>query len=182
MVTHDQPFVVVVMGVSGTGKSSVAAIVAGDLGIDFIEGDSHHPDSSIEKMSEGIPLDDDDRRPWLHTLATLMREECTAGRSVVLTCSALKRSYRDVLRRGAEAGPGGQALGQIFFLHLHADSKVLHKRMSQRTKHFMPTSLLSSQLASLEPLEDDELGAVVDVAARLEEVVVAAREAIARAR
>lgn len=177
MVTHGEPLVVVVMGVSGTGKSSVAAILAGDLEIDFIEGDSHHPDSNIAKMSEGIPLDDDDRWPWLETLATLAREECTAGRSVVLTCSALKRSYRDVLRRGAE-DRNGRRLGRVFFLHLHADIDVLHERMSQRTKHFMPTSLLSSQLASLEPLEDDELGAVVDVAPGLDEVVAAARQAV----
>lgn len=160
------------MGVSGTGKSSVAAVLAERLDLDFVEGDEHHPDSNIAKMSDGIPLTDEDRWPWLEILAGLARQRFEAGRSLVLTCSALKRSYRDVLRSGVPEG-------RMFFVHLHAELDVLSARMEQRTKHFMPTSLLGSQLELLEPLEDDELGAVVDVAPPLEVVADAAEAALA---
>lgn len=163
---------VVVMGVSGTGKSSVAMLLAERLDLDFVEGDEHHPDRNIVKMSDGTPLTDEDRWPWLETLAGLARQRYEAGRSLVLTCSALKRSYRDVLRSGVPDG-------RMFFVHLHAEVDVLSERMQQRTKHFMPTSLLTSQLETLEPLEDDELGAVVDVAPPLEVVADAAEAALA---
>ena len=169
------PLVVVVMGVSGTGKSSVAGLLAADLGVDLVEGDAHHPPSNIAKMSAGIPLTDDDRWPWLETLAALAREECASGRSVVLTCSALKRRYRDVLRGWAEEG-------QVFFVHLAAEADVLAERMGRRTTHFMPTSLLASQLATLEPLQDDEHGAVVDVVAPLAEVARTALREVERGR
>ena len=165
------PLAIVVMGVSGTGKSSVAALVAEALEIDFVEGDSHHPESNITKMSEGTPLTDEDRWPWLEILAGLAHEEVAAGRSLVLTCSALKRSYRDVLRAGVTDG-------RVFFVHLHADLEVLSERMQQRTKHFMPTSLLTSQLETLEPLEDDETGVVVDVTPPLSDVAAATLDAI----
>lgn len=163
---------VVVMGVSGTGKSSVAMLLAERLDLDFVEGDEHHPDRNIVKMSDGTPLTDEDRWPWLETLAGLARQRYEAGRSLVLTCSALKRSYRDVLRSGVPDG-------RMFFVHLHAEVDVLSERMQQRTKHFMPTSLLTSQLETLEPLEDDELGVVVDVAPPLEVVADAAEAALA---
>lgn len=163
---------VVVMGVSGTGKSSVAMLLAERLDLDFVEGDEHHPDRNIVKMSDGTPLTDEDRWPWLETLAGLARQRYEAGRSLVLTCSALKRSYRDVLRSGVPDG-------RMFFVHLHAEVDVLSERMQQRTKHFMPTSLLTSQLETLEPLEDDELGVVVDVAPPLEVVAEAAEAALA---
>lgn len=160
------------MGVSGTGKSSVAMLLAERLDLDFVEGDEHHPDRNIVKMSDGTPLTDEDRWPWLETLAGLARQRYEAGRSLVLTCSALKRSYRDVLRSGVPDG-------RMFFVHLHAEVDVLSERMQQRTKHFMPTSLLTSQLETLEPLEDDELGVVVDVAPPLEVVADAAEAALA---
>ena len=160
-----------VMGVSGTGKSSVAAVLAERLDLALVEGDEHHPESNIARMRDGIPLTDEDRRPWLETLADLARQRFEAGHSLVLTCSALKRSYRDVLRTGVPDG-------RMFFVHLHAELEVLAARMEQRTKHFMPTSLLASQLETLEPLEDDELGAVIDVAPPIDEVAAAAVAAL----
>ncbi|WP_323793496.1 gluconokinase [Nocardioides sp.] len=167
--------VIVVMGVSGTGKSSVAALLAAGLGVDLVEGDAFHPASNIDKMSAGVALTDDDRWPWLEVLAALAREERAADRSVVLTCSALKRSYRDVLRSGVEEG-------QVFFVHLHAVAEVLAERMARRTEHFMPAALLASQLATLEPLEDDERGVTVDVVGPLADVAAAARLEVERAR
>lgn len=161
---------VVVMGVSGTGKSTVGARLAGHLGVHLVEGDSHHPRANIEKMSAGIPLTDEDRMPWLRELAAVMAERHAAGVPTVLTCSALKRAYRDVLR---SAVPGHE----VFFVHLHADAAVLEERMQAR-EHFMPASLLRSQLDTLEPLEPDEAGVVVDVAAPLDRVVAEALAAL----
>ncbi len=152
---------VVVMGVSATGKTRVARGLADELGCEYIEGDSLHPQANIEKMEHGIPLTDDDRWPWLRAIADRVAAADRAGTSTVVTCSALKRSYRDVLR---EAAP-------LFFVELEAPFDVLEERMSHRTKHFMPTSLLRSQFDALEPLEDDEAGAVVDVTPPLDEVI-----------
>ena len=163
--------VVVVMGVSGTGKSSVATRLAERLDLGFVEGDEHHPEGNIAKMREGIALSDEDRWPWLEALADVARRRFEEGHSLVLTCSALRRSYRDVLRSGVPDG-------RMFFVHLHADLAVLTARMEQRTKHFMPTSLLASQLETLEPLEDDELGAVIDVAPPIDVVADAAAAAL----
>src|SRR3546814_321571 len=132
-----------VMGVSGTGKSSVATALAAELHLGFVEGDDHHPRANIEKMSAGIPLDDDDRRPWLEELAGVLAAAATANRPVVLTCSALKRAYRDQLRRGAP---------DLVFVHLSGTREVLLPRMAGRERHFMPPELLDSQLATLEPL------------------------------
>ncbi|QNN54778.1 gluconokinase [Nocardioides mesophilus] len=159
------------MGVSGTGKTSVGERIADRLGLDFVEGDSHHPQVNIDKMTAGTPLTDEDRMPWLRTLAALVGERYADGRSTVLTCSALRRGYRDVLRTGVPRG-------KMFFVHLHAPFAVLEQRMTQRTKHFMPTSLLQSQVDTLEPLEADEPGVVVDVTPGLDEVVRAALAAL----
>jgi gluconokinase len=158
------PAQIVVMGVTATGKSAVAEELAKRLGYDFVEGDSLHPRSNIEKMESGVPLTDEDRMPWLTTLADLLGERHAAGRATILTCSALRRPYRDVLR-------GSVPEREVFFLHLHAPFEVLYARMSHRTKHFMPTSLLQSQFDTLEPLQDDEDGAEVDVTPPLEQVV-----------
>ncbi len=171
--SEDDPRVVVVMGVSGTGKTSVGERLAEELDLEFVEGDSHHPQANIDKMAAGVALTDDDRLPWLQILADLAGERYAAGRSVVLTCSALRRSYRDVLRSGVPQGA-------MFFVHLHAPFEVLEERMSQRTKHFMPPSLLASQLDTLEPIESDEPGEVVDVSPDLDEVVAAALVALKR--
>jgi gluconokinase len=159
---------VVVMGVSATGKSAVGEPLAEELGCEFIEGDELHPRRNIEKMSQGIALTDEDRWPWLQAIAEMVAVKDVGGTSTVLTCSALKRSYRDVLR---DAAP-------TFFVHLDAPLEVLEQRMSHRTKHFMPTTLLRSQVATLEPLGDDEPGAVIDVTPPLDEVVEEAVNAV----
>jgi gluconokinase len=143
---------IVVMGVSGSGKSTVAAGLVDRLGWEFAEGDDFHPRGNVEKMRNGVPLDDDDRRPWLRTLAAWIGEHEQAGASVVVTCSALKRSYRDILRDGHPS---------VWFAHVTADGDLIRERMERRTGHYMPSSLLDSQLATLEPLQEDEPGASI---------------------
>jgi gluconokinase len=142
----------VVMGVSGTGKSTIAQRLATDLGLDFAEGDDFHPDANVAKMSRGEPLTDDDRLPWLQSLAAWTRERHERGRSTVVACSALRRAYREVVRRGAV---------ETFFVHLDADEATIRRRMESR-EHFMPETLLRSQLDELEPLAADEPGMIVD--------------------
>ena len=149
-----RPVAVVVMGVSGCGKTTVARALADALGWTFAEADDFHPAANIEKMEAGHPLDDDDRAPWLAAIRDWMRERADAGQDAVITCSALKRAYRDVLRDG---GP------RVVFLHLDGDRETLAARMAGRSGHFMPGSLLDSQLADLEPLGDDEAGATVSI-------------------
>ena len=158
---------IVVMGVSGCGKSTVGGDVAARLGWPFEEGDRYHLPASIAKMSAGIPLADADRWPWLEKLAGLIGAHEAAGRSSVIACSALKRAYRDVLRTGAL---------RVRFLHLHGSRDVLQARLDARTGHFFPPDLLASQFAALEPLQPDEDGVVVDVALPVaEQVAVALR-------
>jgi gluconokinase len=163
-----KPMHVVVMGVSGTGKTSVGEELAEELGCEFIEGDSLHPRRNIEKMERGIPLTDEDRWPWLQAIAELVAVRDLEGTSTVVTCSALRRKYRDILR---DAAP-------TFFVHLDAPFEVLQARMQERTKHFMPTSLLRTQFDTLEPLDEDESGAVVDVSPPIDEVVEEAVNAV----
>jgi gluconokinase len=159
---------VVVMGVSGCGKTLVAERLGRRFGLVIAEGDAHHPKANVDKMASGQPLTDEDRRPWLEALVAWTRERQAEGSSTVLSCSALRRRYRDVLR---EADP------ETFFVHLHADFDVLAERMRQRA-HFMPVSLLESQVETLEPIGDDELGVRIDVARPVDEVVAAAEAAI----
>ncbi|UGQ46031.1 gluconokinase [Massilia endophytica] len=144
----------VVMGVSGCGKSSIGALLAQSLGARFIEGDSFHLPASVAKMTAGIPLDDADRMPWLELLQQEIRKAADAGEGLVLACSSLKRRYRDVLRAGAPS---------LRFAHLAGSPEVIAVRMSQRPGHFMPTSLLESQFAVLEPLQPDEAGLSLDL-------------------
>lgn len=169
-MTVGGPLHVVVMGVSGTGKSVIGERIAAGLGATMTEGDSHHPRANIDRMASGTPLTDEDRLPWLRTLAGLLADQHAQGRSSVLACSALRRRYRDLLR-------GSLPADAVFFVHLHASSDVLEARMNER-EHFMPASLLRSQLDTLEPLEDDERGTVVDVAPPVEQVVATARGAL----
>jgi gluconokinase len=143
---------VVVMGVSGSGKSTVAAGLVQRLGWQFAEGDDFHPRANVAKVAAGHPLDDDDRWPWLRTLAGWIGEREQAGRSAVVTCSALKRSYRDLLRDGHPS---------VWFAHVTVDAERIRERVEHRTGHYMPSSLLDSQLAALQPLERDEPGAEI---------------------
>jgi gluconokinase len=141
---------IVVMGVSGSGKSTVAATLVDRLGWEFAEGDDFHPAANVEKMRAGIALDDDDRWPWLRSLAAWIGEHEKAGRNVVVTCSALKRSYRNLLCDGHPS---------VWYAHVTADAELIRERIEHRTGHYMPASLLDSQLSTLEPLGDDEPGA-----------------------
>jgi gluconokinase len=143
---------IVVMGVSGSGKSTVAEGLVERLGWEFAEGDDLHPPANVAKMRSGQPLDDDDRWPWLRRLADWIGEREQAGRPVVVTCSALKRSYRDLLRNGHPS---------VWFAHVTVDPDLLRERVAGRTGHYMPASLVESQLAALEPLQDDEPGAAI---------------------
>lgn len=157
--------VVIVMGVSGSGKSTLAQRLADALGVVFVEGDALHTPASIAKMAAGIPLTDEDRAGWLEALAARLAEAVTQGVGVVATCSALKRNYRDVLRTGAPA---------LRLVYLHGDRTLLAARMSARTGHYMPASLLDSQLATLEPPQADENAIELDLAQSLEDMVARA--------
>jgi len=139
------------MGPSGVGKSSVAAELVARTGYAFVEGDDLHPEANHQKMAAGHPLTDDDRWPWLRRIASWIGAQESAGRDAVVTCSALKRSYRDLLRAGHPS---------VRFVHLLASPELRH-RVTTRTGHFMPSSLLDSQLATLEPLQSDEPGVAV---------------------
>ncbi|MFJ8441822.1 gluconokinase [Kitasatospora griseola] len=155
-VENQQPPVIVVMGVSGVGKTTVARLLAHRLGLPYAEADDFHPAANIAKMSAGTPLDDNDREPWLRALGAWLGERAAAGTGGVVTCSALKRSYRDILR---------DACPEAFFLHLTGSHELVGDRIAHRTGHFMPPSLLDSQYATLEPLRADECGTVLDVGA-----------------
>lgn len=152
----------VVMGVCGCGKSSVAQGLADSLGWSLAEGDDFHPAANKEKMASGTPLTDEDRWPWLDLIVDWTATEDQAGRSTVVTCSALKRIYRDRL---------AQAPGDTYFIHLAGDPEILAARLGARTGHFMPPTLLPSQLATLEQLEVDEHGFVVDIDADIDTIV-----------
>jgi gluconokinase len=150
-----QAFRVVVMGVSGCGKSTVGRLLAAGLGVDYVEGDELHPPENVARMAAGIALTDDDRQGWLQALAARLAAARAQGRGLVLSCSALKRAYRDVLRSGAP---------DTRFVHLHGQRAVLATRMAEREDHYMPPSLLDSQLATLEPPGDDERALRFDIA------------------
>ncbi|MFF5716865.1 gluconokinase [Streptomyces buecherae] len=163
------PHVVVVMGVSGTGKSTIGRSLAALLGVPYAEADDFHPPRNIAKMSAGTPLDDADRAPWLDAIGAWAQGR--AGQGGVVSCSALKRAYRDRLRAAA---PG------IAFLHLTGDRDLIAERLSSRKGHFMPGALLDSQFADLEPLQDDERGVAVDVTPQPAVITQRAIEEIAR--
>ena len=147
-----EPDVLVVMGVSGSGKTTVAKGVAVSMSWLFAEGDAFHPEANVEKMHSGIPLTDEDRWPWLQLIGDWMSEQEEGGRSAVVTCSALRRVYRNLLRQDRPA---------VRFLHVTMPQSVIADRLDHRKGHYMPASLLASQLATLEPLEPDEPGVTV---------------------
>jgi len=163
---------IVVMGVSGCGKSTVGARLADALGGRFVDADDLHPPGNVAKMAAGAPLDDADREPWLARVAEVLATGATADAAVtVVACSALRRRYRDALRDGSGA--------RLYFVHLVGDPALLERRITARTGHFMPPGLLLSQLAVLEELDPDERGVLVDIAPPPGSVVRAALEGLA---
>jgi gluconokinase len=144
----------VIMGVAGSGKSTVGSLLAQRLGLTFIDGDDLHPAANKEKMSSGVPLNDTDRHPWLAEIGATLRRGGSDGAGVIVACSALKRRYRDQLR--AEAG-------ELLFLHLVGDPETLSQRLAARNHEFMPAGMLHSQLAALEALDADELQVQLDI-------------------
>jgi carbohydrate kinase (thermoresistant glucokinase family) len=142
------------MGVSGSGKSTVGAALAQQLHATFLEGDSFHPPQNVSRMAAGIALTDVDRQGWLRTLSDQLATAVHEGRDVVMSCSALKRSYRDILRSRAR---------HMALVYLGGSPDVLAQRMAGRSGHYMPPSLLASQLSTLEPPQDDELALRLDI-------------------
>lgn len=153
MSTEPQTQFVIVMGVSGSGKTTVATGLADAMAWTYVEGDELHPKANVDKMHAGIPLTDEDRWPWLNKIGEWIDEHESQGKSAVITCSALKRTYRDLLREGR---PGVQ------FCHVAVSREELERRLAERKGHYMPASLLQSQLDTLEPLQPDEPGIVVE--------------------
>ncbi|SMF44189.1 gluconokinase [Xaviernesmea oryzae] len=165
-----KPAAIVVMGVSGSGKTSVGERLAERLGCAFVEGDRLHPAANVAKMAQGIPLTDDDRWPWLDLVGGELAGARGRGESVVVSCSALRKAYRDRLRQASG--------GTLYFVFLTGDPKVLEGRMGARTGHFMPASLLQSQLATLESPEGEAGVVTVDIDASLDDIVGKAFEGL----
>lgn len=152
------------MGVAGSGKSLIGASLAKALGVEFVEGDEYHSPANVERMSSGIPLTDEDRASWLSALAARIRQARKDGKGLVMSCSALKRSYRDVLR--AEAG-------ELQFIYLRGPRPVIVERIAKRRGHFMPPALLDSQFDALQVPSPDEQAWVCDIAQSPEDIVAA---------
>jgi len=161
--------VIIVMGVSGSGKTTVGEGISSIMGWAFAEGDEFHPQANVDKMASGQPLTDEDRWPWLRLIGDWISEKVAAGESAVVACSALRRAYRDLLREGRP---------EVRFCHVSADAGLIKVRMEQRKGHYMPASLLPSQLATLEPLEPDEPGVVVSNVGTPEEVLARVMRAL----
>lgn len=159
---------VVIMGVAGSGKSSVGPPLATRFNAAYIDGDDLHPPSNVERMASGLPLDDECRRPWLLKIGETLRE---AEQCTIIACSALKRRYRDIIREAAG--------GEVLFVHLAGARELIGARMAARKDHFMPLDLLDSQFAALEPLHQDEAGGAVDIDRPIDAVVAAAADYIA---
>ena len=150
------------MGVSGSGKSVIGAAFARALDTDFVEGDEYHPAENVDRMSRGIALTDEDRAGWLRALATRIRESKEAATGLVMTCSALKRSYRDVLRAESR---------RLQFVFLKGERALVAERLAGRRGHFMPPSLLESQFTALEEPSPDEDAWVCDITQSPQEIV-----------
>jgi gluconokinase len=150
------------MGITGSGKSTVGARLARKLAVDFVEGDDYHPLENVQRMASGMPLTDDDRAGWLSALATRIREAREAGTGLVVTCSALRRSYRDILRAAAP---------ELRFVFLSGPRALISERLAKRRGHFMPASLLESQLATLEEPAFDEHAWSYDISESEQKIV-----------
>ncbi|MET4638411.1 gluconokinase [Mycetocola sp. 2940] len=159
---------IIVMGVSGAGKSTIGTLIAGAIGVPFVDGDALHPLSNIEKMAGGTPLNDEDRWPWLATVGTTL-SDAGEGTGMVIACSALRRAYREAILHHAPA---------TRFVHLSGSKEVLASRLEGRSDHFMPRRLLDSQFVALDPLAEDEPGIVVDIDQPVPAIVAEAVEAI----
>lgn len=157
---------IVVMGVSGAGKTTIGEKLAEALDLPFLDADNFHPRANVEKMRSGTPLVDDDRWPWLQIVADAMRNTADTRGRVICACSALRRKYRDYLI--------DKAGEPILFLLLHGDKQVIAQRQANRPGHFMPPALLDSQFATLELFKADEFGITLDVACSVEELVAEA--------
>jgi gluconokinase len=157
-----RPPLVVVMGVSAAGKSSVAAALSRRLDVPWLDADALHPATNVAKMAAGSALDDQDRLPWLDIVGDRLAAAAGGGAGLIIACSALRRTYRDRIRGHAE---------HAVFVHLSGSPEVLAERAAARVGHFMPASLLASQIATLEPLDADERGLVIDVTPPVDAIV-----------
>ena len=169
--TVEKPLIVV-MGVAGSGKTTIASGLAEGLGVPFVEGDSLHPGANVKKMAAGIPLTDDDRWPWLEAIGARMEVERVTGHGVVVSCSALKRVYRDCLRK--------EVHGKVQFILLDGSRDTISDRMKQRKGHFMPPALLDSQFATLEKPAPDEDAVILDISHTVPALLIEAAMAVAR--
>lgn len=160
--SEDLPLIVV-MGVAGSGKTTIASGLAKRLEVAFVEGDALHPHSNVEKMAGGMPLTDEDRWPWLRAIGVTMESERRAGHGVVVSCSALKHAYRDCIR--------SMVHGPVRFILLNGPRDLIALRMAGRKGHFMPPALLDSQLATLEPPGEDEDAVTLDITQTIEQLV-----------
>lgn len=162
MATEHSPCALIVMGVSGAGKTTIGETLAARLGWPYEDADAFHPASNVAKMSAGHPLTDDDRWPWLKAIAAEIDRACSVGEHIVIGCSALKRTYREVLMHGR---------GDIRLVYLDGTQTLIADRLSHRKGHFMPPGLLISQFATLEPPTPDERPVTVSIDAEVEVIV-----------
>jgi gluconokinase len=173
MTQTDEKPLIVVMGVAGSGKTTIASGLAEKLGVPFVEGDSLHPVANVKKMASGIALTDEDRWPWLEAIGERMEAEHVTGHGVVVSCSALKRAYRDCLRKKVH--------GKVRFILLDGSRELITDRMKKRKGHFMPAALLDSQFATLEKPTADEHAVILDISHPISVLLADAAKSVAPA-